>query len=55
MPAHQADILGRMGIRIAELFVHSIYNGYRFWGPPSFYDLWHDLREASKRSALTGI
>jgi hypothetical protein len=22
-------------------------NGYWFWGRPSFYDLWHDLREVS--------
>jgi peroxiredoxin len=26
------------------LVVHSIYNGYWFWGRPSFVDLWHDLR-----------
>ncbi len=30
------------------LVIHSIYNGYWFWGRPSFYDLWHDLREATK-------
>jgi peroxiredoxin len=29
------------------LVVHSIYNGYWFWGRPSVYDLWRDLREAS--------
>ena len=29
------------------LVVHSIYDGYWFWGRPSFYDLWHDLRAAS--------
>ena len=29
------------------LIVHSIYNGYWFWGRPSFVDLWHDLRAAS--------
>src|SRR5438046_6895937 len=29
------------------LVVHSIYNGYWFWGRPSFYDLWHDLRAAT--------
>jgi peroxiredoxin len=29
------------------LVVHSIYNGYWFWGRPSFYDLWRDLRAAS--------
>jgi peroxiredoxin len=26
------------------LVVHSIYNGYWFWGRPSTIDLWHDLR-----------
>jgi peroxiredoxin len=29
------------------LVVHSVYNGYWFWGRPSVYDLWRDLREAS--------
>ena len=29
------------------LIVHSVYNGYWFWGRPSFSDLWHDLRVAS--------
>jgi hypothetical protein len=24
--------------------IHSIYNGYWFWGRPSVVDLWHDLR-----------
>ncbi len=27
------------------LVVHRIYNGYWFWGRPSFNDLWHDLRD----------
>jgi peroxiredoxin len=27
------------------LVIHTIYNGYWFWGRPSFYDLWHDLRD----------
>jgi peroxiredoxin len=26
------------------LVVHSIYNGYWFWGRPSIDELWHDLR-----------
>ena len=26
------------------LLIHSIYNGYWFWGRPSVDDLWHDLR-----------
>ena len=29
------------------LIVHSIYNGYWFWGRPSIADLWRDLREVS--------
>jgi peroxiredoxin len=29
------------------LVVHSIYNGYWFWGRPSVVDLWHDLRAVS--------
>ena len=28
------------------LIIHSIYNGYWFWGRPSVTDLWHDLRAA---------
>ena len=28
------------------LVVHSVYNGYWFWGRPSVYDLWRDLRSA---------
>jgi peroxiredoxin len=30
------------------LVIHSIYNGYWFWGRPSCVDLWHDLRAASR-------
>src|SRR5256886_16959074 len=30
------------------LVIHSVYNGYWFWGRPSFYDLWHDLRAATR-------
>ena len=29
------------------LVIHSIYNGYWFWGRPSVYDLWRDLRAVS--------
>ncbi len=29
------------------LVIHSIYNGYWFWGRPSIDDLWRDLRAAS--------
>jgi peroxiredoxin len=30
------------------LVVHTIYNGYWFWGRPSFYDLWQDLRDLNR-------
>ena len=31
------------------LVVHSVYNGYWFWGRPSVEDLWRDLRAVSAR------
>lgn len=30
------------------LIVHSIYNGYWFWGRPSIDELWRDLRAVTK-------
>jgi peroxiredoxin len=30
------------------LVIHSIYNGYWFWGRPSVVELWHDLRAVSR-------
>jgi peroxiredoxin len=33
-----------------ELVVHRIYNGYWFWGRPSFVDLWHDLRDVVRET-----
>jgi peroxiredoxin len=30
------------------LVIHSVYNGYWFWGRPSFEDLRHDLREVTR-------
>ena len=32
------------------LIVHSLYNGYRFWGRPSIIDLWRDLRAATSET-----
>jgi hypothetical protein len=32
------------------LVVHSVYNGYWFWGRPSFVDLWHDLRDVTRET-----
>ena len=36
------------------LVVHSIYNGYWFWGRPSFDDLWRDLRGEQRDPAGLG-
>src|SRR3954463_15405717 len=30
------------------LVIHSVYNGYWFWGRPSTVDLWHDLRDVTR-------
>lgn len=30
------------------LVIHSVYNGYWFWGRPTITDLWHDLRAVTK-------
>jgi hypothetical protein len=30
------------------LVVHKVYNGYWFWGRPSFADLWDDLRDVTR-------
>jgi peroxiredoxin len=32
------------------LVIHSIYNGYWFWGRPSVDDLWRDLRAATRET-----
>src|SRR3954447_6982548 len=31
------------------LVVHSVYNGYWFWGHPSATDLWQDLRDVTRQ------
>jgi hypothetical protein len=30
------------------LVIHSVYNGYWYWGRPSIQDLWSDLREVTR-------
>jgi peroxiredoxin len=32
------------------LIVHKIYNGYWFWGRPSFAELWQDLRAVGEQT-----
>ena len=34
------------------LIIHSVYNGYWFWGRPSFYELWLDLWAVSSEIRL---
>ena len=33
-----------------SLVVDKVYCGYWFWGRPSIYDLWADLRDLSRRT-----
>jgi len=42
-PAHNPMIPHTLVLK-PGLVIHSIYNGYWFWGRPSVIDLWHDLR-----------
>ncbi len=37
------------------LVIHSVYTGYWFWGRPSFYDLWRDLRAATAEIVASGV
>ena len=53
-PEHNPMIPHTLALK-PGLVIHRVYNGYWFWGRPSFYDLWHDLRAATPRSARTGI
>jgi hypothetical protein len=34
------------------LVIDKIYVGYWFWGRPSSYDLWADLRDLSRRTRV---
>jgi len=34
----------------AGLVIYRIYNGYWFWGRPSFEDLWRDLRAVTRET-----
>jgi peroxiredoxin len=43
-PEHDPMIPHTIVLR-AGLVIHRIYNGYWFWGRPSIYDLWRDLRD----------
>jgi peroxiredoxin len=45
-PYHDPMIPHTLVLKLG-LVIHSIYNGYWFWGRPSIDDLWHDLREAT--------
>lgn len=45
-PVHDAMIPHTLVLK-PGMVIHSIYNGYWFWGRPSVDDLWHDLRAAT--------
>lgn len=36
-------------VLLPSLKIHSVYNGYWFWGRPSLAELWRDLREVSRQ------
>lgn len=46
-PEHDPMIPHTLVLR-PGLVIHSIYNGYWFWGRPSIVDLWHDLRDVTR-------
>jgi len=47
-PHHDATVPHTV-ILAPGLVIDKVYVGYWFWGRPSIYDLWQDLRELNKR------
>jgi hypothetical protein len=47
LPDHVGTVRALRELQGPGLVIHSVYNGYWFWGRPSFYDLWRDLRAAT--------
>ncbi|QIG42045.1 redoxin domain-containing protein [Nocardioides anomalus] len=47
-PSHQPMIPHTL-VLAPRLVVHSVYNGYWFWGRPSTDDLWRDLRYITRQ------
>ena len=47
-PHHDANVPYTL-VLAPGLVVDKVYCGYWFWGRPSIYDLWTDLRDLSKR------
>ncbi|WP_127503698.1 redoxin domain-containing protein [Actinoplanes solisilvae] len=45
-PVHDAMVPHTLVLK-PGMVIHSVYNGYWFWGRPSMSDLWHDLRSAT--------
>jgi peroxiredoxin len=48
-PQHDPMIPHTLVLR-PGLVIHTVYNGYWFWGRPSVDDLWQDLRAATAQS-----
>lgn len=46
---HHAATVPYTIVLAAGLVVDKVYCGYWFWGRPSVYDLWADLRNLSRR------
>ena len=50
-PHHAANVPHTL-LLAPGLVIDKIYVGYWFWGRPSAYDLWADLRDLSRRTRL---
>jgi len=50
-PHHAANVPHTL-VLAPGLVIDKIYVGYWFWGRPSSYDLWADLRDLSRRTRL---
>jgi len=50
-PHHAANVPHTL-VLAPGLVIDKIYVGYWFWGRPSSYDLWDDLRDLSRRTRL---
>jgi peroxiredoxin len=46
---HQDPMIPYTFVLEPDLVINKVYNGYWFWGRPSVYELWSDLREVFKK------
>jgi hypothetical protein len=45
---HADPMIPHTLVRRPGLVIHSVYNGYWYWGRPSIDDLYRDLREVTR-------